>query len=408
MTVRRIALALCLAASLPLLAGCPLVTGNPKVIRREPTTRQAEASAVTRPTTTMDAGPTSRAARRVRSPMENRFVTRVGDGLTVGATLDHAAATQPTGVAIVSPKDDFPLVGTWTSPTIDADFPFTELIPSWNVTVPDETGARFEVRVKDAASGEWSPWLYIGYWGRITREKTTTEFARGQVDIDELVLTQPANAFEIRSTLYNYRLGDRAHSPTLRRVSAAYSRKATGPSTLPAVTSITPTTLPVPFRAQGVEDRAISGSICSPTSTSMVLAWAGTALPTAQNAMTIWDDDYALFGNWNRAVQFAGSLGYDAWLERFDNMDQVRARLREGQPVIASIRFRKGEFPSSVLQQTAGHLIVVRGFDANGDLICNDPASKDRGEAVVYKSDELARAWLLNAGGVGYVIRKKP
>jgi hypothetical protein len=38
-------------------------------------------------------------------------------------------------------------------------------------------------------------------------------------------------------------------------------------------------------------------------------------------------------------------------------------------------------------------------------VICNDPASKDKGNGVVYKADELARAWFTNAGGVAYVIR---
>ena len=76
-----------------------------------------------------------------------------------------------------------------------------------------------------------------------------------------------------------------------------------------------------------------------------------------------------------------------------------------GQPVIAGIKFKRGQFPSSVLTQTAGHLIVIRGFKENGDVICNDPANKTRGNGVVYKADELGKAWF-GCGGVGYIIRK--
>jgi hypothetical protein len=196
--------------------------------------------------------------------------------------------------------------------------------------------------------------------------------------------------------------------PTVRSVHAVYSRpigsaENLGPTTRPTLARVD---LPVPFRAQGIENRAISGSICSPTSVSMVMAWAGIDKPTVENALAIWDDDYALFGNWNRAVQYAATLGLDARLERFTTMDQVRARLAEGQPIIASINFERGTFPSNVMNATDGHLIVIRGYTESGDLIVNDPASKDRGNGIVYKADELANAWLVNTGGVGYIIHR--
>src|SRR4051812_2758101 len=63
-------------------------------------------------------------------------------------------------------QNTFPRVGTWTSPEIQTEFGFTELIPSWNASTPPNTGVRFHVRVRDGATGRWSPWLYIGQWGR--------------------------------------------------------------------------------------------------------------------------------------------------------------------------------------------------------------------------------------------------
>jgi hypothetical protein len=79
--------------------------------------------------------------------------------------------------------------------------------------------------------------------------------------------------------------------------------------------------------------------------------------------------------------------------------------IAQGQPIVAAINFRKGEFPSNPMQETDGHLIVIRGFTSGGDVICNDPASKDKGNGIVYKADELGKAWFDNAGGVAYVIR---
>ena len=342
------------------------------------------------------------------------------DQLDNDGSFHRARLTRPDGIVLHSPGDDYPLLGTWTSDTIKSDFDFTELLPSWNALVPDGTGVRFEVRVRDAADkNNWSPWTYIGYWGRVTNDNRVTEFDWGKVDVDTLMLKRPANAFEIRATLADFHPTQTA-TPSIRKIAAVYSRPtddkilremaadraerraATQPTTRPARVDI-----PVPFRAQGDNPDSVRHSTCSPTSVSMVLAWAGADRPILDNALAIWDDDNAMFGNWNRAVQFAGSLGFDATVERFNSMDDVRDRLAQNQPIIASIRFKRGEFPSNLEKETAGHLIVIRGYDEHGDLIVNDPASRAHGNGVVYKADELAHAWFVNAGGAAYVIKKK-
>ena len=137
----------------------------------------------------------------------------------------------------------------------------------------------------------------------------------------------------------------------------------------------------------------------------MVASFFGASRSLTENSLAIYDEEARIFGNWNRAVQRAGELGLDAWLARFRNWDQVKAQIASGVPVIASIRFEKGAMPSNpIYQDTDGHLIVIRGFTAGGDVIVNDPASRDKGNGVVYKAHELATAWF-GAGGVGYVIR---
>jgi hypothetical protein len=137
----------------------------------------------------------------------------------------------------------------------------------------------------------------------------------------------------------------------------------------------------------------------------MVMAYMGVDRSTEENALAIYDEEYDMFGNWNRAVQRAGELGLDAWLQRFRNWDQVKSMIAKGQPIVAGIKFNKGEFPSALYASTNGHLIVIRGFTKSGDVIVNDPASRTKGDGVVYKASELAKAWF-GHGGVGYVIRK--
>jgi len=222
-------------------------------------------------------------------------------------------------------------------------------------------------------------------------------------------LDRPADAYQLRATLQSFDL-DTAVNPSIRRISVSYSGPVADDtqrerlSPIPRSGAGWARDLRVPFRAQGHEPANVRGSICSPTAATMVMAYWGVDRPVRENAMAIYDAEHDIFGNWGRAVQRAGELGLDAWLTRLRSWEQVKSLIAEGQPVIAAINFEKGEFPSALYARTDGHLIVIRGFNANGDVIVNDSASKEKGDGVIYKADELGRAWFDNAGGVAYII----
>jgi hypothetical protein len=304
-------------------------------------------------------------------------------------------------------RNRFPRSGIWTSREVPATFSFTELIPSYNPHCPPDTGLRFDIRTRDIASGKWSPWFYLGSWGRtLASVERDVRNDAGFVDVDTLKLKQPADAYQARVTFYALNL-DETINPTLRRLSICYSGPArSAPQDQPhAPPPDFARDIAVPFRAQGNAAKPLRPEICSPTSVSMVMQYLGRDRPTEENALAIYDSENGLFGNWARAVAWAGENGFDAWLTRYRNWDQVKATIAQGQPIIASIRFKKGECPSFALQQTEGHLIVIRGMTKDGDLIVNDPASRDKGNGAVYKSAELAKAWF-GHGGVGYIIKK--
>jgi hypothetical protein len=307
-------------------------------------------------------------------------------------------------------NSEYPRLGIWMSSEQESDFPFTQMIASWNVSCPAGTGIRFFVRVRQKGDGIWSPWLYTGYWGHPSPTNYMIKFPGGWVDEDTLKLSRPADAWQIKAVMESFET-DVEINPSIRRISVTYSGKvsdpellekfsspATRPSILPAAID-----LPVPYRAQGDAPEAMRSQVCSPTSVTMVMAYWGKDYPIATNCRAIWDEEYRMFGNWNRAVARAGEVGLDAWVTHFRNWQQVRATLAAGQPIIATIKFNKGEFPSSVLKETNGHLIVIRGMTAGGDLICNDPARRGRGNHVIYKANELAHAWFTD-GGIAYII----
>jgi hypothetical protein len=251
-------------------------------------------------------------------------------------------------------------------------------------------------------------------WGRVIFPPTRTiKFDGGAVDIDTIELTKPAEAYQCRIGLiaFNY---DTKIAPSVRRLSVCYSgvvddpklreKLLPKPTTLPANFA---RDLPVPFRGQGdfKNPRSLWGLICSPTSTSMVLEYHGAKFGTVENCDRIYDPQYDMFGNWGRAISRAGEVGLDAWLARFRNWDHVKQEIADGNPVIASIRFRKGQVQGFLYESTGGHLLVVRGFTADGGVIVNDPARRDTGGGAIYPASEFAKAWFDN-GGVGYVIKK--
>jgi hypothetical protein len=321
------------------------------------------------------------------------------------------------GVLALSDRsaDRFPRRGTWTGPETVVPFPVSEVLPSWNLKTPPGTGAKLHLRTRDARSGRWSPWLYLGQWGESwpgdAEEWSVTSFEQGTVHVDILVLDRPADAFQARVTLYAF-TPEPSVTPEVRRVAVCCSgvvpdsaRRESLQPRVPVVTGWA-RDLRVPFRAQGDAPEALRSSICSPTSVTMVMAHHGVDRPTVENAAAIYDREHGIFGNWGRAVARAGELGLNAWLTRFRNWEQVKAAIAGGQPVVAAIKFNKGEFPSALYPDTDGHLVVIRGFTPEGDVIVNDPASREKGNGVVYKAAELGRAWFDNAGGVAYVIAR--
>ncbi|MEM7681309.1 MAG: C39 family peptidase [Planctomycetota bacterium] len=331
-----------------------------------------------------------------------------------------------TGLRLAPDADrGYPWRGVWTGPVVEPDHPITELLPSWNLTCPPDAGVSFEVRVlmasndaePDPGEGAWSPWLDIGVWGR-TSPGGPTRFDAGRVLIDVLKLSAPASAFQVRARLESF-APDPNVSATLRKLVVV----ASGPGEPSSAQLSAPPTpivridespraepawardLPVDFRTQQDNAPAIRGRTCSPTSVSMAMDYQGVDLPTGDHAMGIFDDRAGIFGNWGRAVAWASTHGLEAELVRIRDWRQLEACIAAGQPVIASIAFGPGEFPSNVMKQTAGHLILIRGLTADGHAIVNDPASADRGDGVVYQKQELARAWLAN-GGVAYLITR--
>ena len=91
---------------------------------------------------------------------------------------------------------------------------------------------------------------------------------------------------------------------------------------------------------------------------------------------------------------YASTLGLTGYITRFYSFAHAASWIKAGIPLIISIAFKAGELPGAPISKTNGHLIVVRGFDKNGDVIVNDPAAKDNESVqLVYPRAALEAAW---------------
>ncbi|MDX2148180.1 MAG: C39 family peptidase, partial [Planctomycetota bacterium] len=157
------------------------------------------------------------------------------------------------------------------------------------------------------------------------------------------------------------------------RVAVTLTRPSAEPPRQPEV--LVGRRLSVPFRSQRTAKPEIAGRICSPTSLAMLLAFRGERDDVADAAACAYDPENDIFGNWPANVQAAYELGVPAMLTRFANWGDVADAFARGQPIIASIRVRRGELAGAPYDATSGHLIVLKGFDGYGSVFVNDPAA---------------------------------
>ncbi|MDP3893179.1 C39 family peptidase [Nocardioides sp.] len=327
-------------------------------------------------------------------------------------------------------------VSRWTSPWVSPGFALTELLPSWNATTPGKS--RIKVLVRARTNGTRGSWDTLAVWARGDKHlKRRTLSGQpddlGSVNVDTWRTNSSAGVKE-------WQLRVVLQKPSKARKSPAVSRIGATASALPSVSSV-PTSAPGPGRGITLNVPSYSQMIhrghspqygsggqawCSPTSTSMVLgyygrlpkpkqyAWvgAGHADPWVDHAARMtYDHAYRGAGNWPFNTAYAGNqLGATgtAFVTRLRNLREAEDFIAAGIPLVVSISFGSGQLTGAPISATAGHLLVIVGFTASGDVVVNDPAaSTNTGVRRTYKRGQFENAWLPKSGGLTYVIADK-
>jgi len=159
------------------------------------------------------------------------------------------------------------------------------------------------------------------------------------------------------------------------------------------------TALDVPFVSQFTGAGVDGDSLCCPTSAVMLLHFWGTEIDVEHFARLSYDTLHQLHGNWSLTAAALSTFGLRSWVQKHTSLQEIYQVVAAGRPVIASVRFGAGELPGAPIKQTRGHLLVVRGFTEQGDVLVSDPAGTTAATGIIsYDRRAFARAWLGHGG----------
>lgn len=148
----------------------------------------------------------------------------------------------------------------------------------------------------------------------------------------------------------------------------------------------------------------IGGVICSATTTTMLLKFAGYDFSDKgyeyehqymANMVADRGHNNPTYGNWSYNMMAAGAFGINAYVGKMYSWDEIRYYLANNGPIGVSIGGNFG------IYSTDGHLLVIRGYRIeNGEttVICNDPNVK--GVYYEVSLEIFLRCW----GSVVYIM----
>ena len=307
-------------------------------------------------------------------------------------TTDGPATVQIEGQEALVQTPAWPVAGA------------THFVPSFAADTTTPFGVRLELSV--CVAGAWSSWVAGVSLGPASFAPLPPAGSLA-VDVDVFRAPAPVDAARVRLRLRGLDPGSVLAAPWMLALSAS---SWTGPSQQEPRRPEASTgpdghgaRLAVPARSQMEAEAGIAPRICSPTCVAMLLDFWRRPASLDALAAEIFHPGVDLYGVWPAAVMAAGRRGLAGYLLRFPDWAAAEWCLAHGLPVIASIRYDSGELTGGAVTATAGHLIVLTGWDGD-DVLVNDPAAPTAASVGRrYPRAELTRVWL-ERSGIGYVL----
>jgi len=349
--------------------------------------------------------------------------------------------------------------GSWTSPWHTPEQSVERVVASWQTSMPDipydaadPPSVETWLQVRD--DNQQSGWFSFGRWstgttvlpnGDLTSVRGSAGSQHnewGQIAQDTYIApkSRRIDGFRLRQMLFRGAEGE----PLTRLLAAVASRRELLTSFKVSETTLEEAIeLDVPalsqYQHRGEYAKLNGGgeAWCSSTAIAMVLCYFGKlpspreiiAMPSdivfdAHNrqdsvvthaALHTFDNGQAKkdTGNWSFNTAYATDRGVPASVQQFDNLQAVEQEIKRGFPVVATLKWDNEDsncafhLDDAPIDKTDGHLLVIRGFTKQGDVIVNDPAAPHNREVRrIYKRAQFEYNWLRSKGGVVYTFDK--
>lgn len=287
----------------------------------------------------------------------------------------------------------------WSQKT---DFPFDELIFSWNSVRPEKGYFTFFFRFFCA---EWSSWVKFAEWGRCRDsfrfQRTISYKSDFIVDVDTIRLNSgfKASAFEIK---VESECG--AELSCLHTLWASCIDRDKFVKEKEVFTKPTFELSEFKGFSQMVLNHPRHHVLCSPTSTFMALNYLSNLSDSIESFLAyVYDKGHDIFGNWALNAAGAYELSTQACaVHKLASFSELYDQLLKSLPVVVSV---KGELNGAPKNYPDGHLMVVTGYNAEKQTVkCFDPAfSCDSDVCVDYAISDFMHAWS-NRGRLCYLI----
>jgi hypothetical protein len=122
-------------------------------------------------------------------------------------------------------------------------------------------------------------------------------------------------------------------------------------------------------------------------------------------ARYVYDYHYQGAGNWPFNIAYAAHFGLEGEVTQLHSLAEAEQFVKAGIPLVASIAFSSNKLDGFLFKSTSGHLLVIGGFTASGDVISYDPAAtSDATVRRVYDRAQFEQDWMKSTGGIVYVI----
>jgi hypothetical protein len=302
--------------------------------------------------------------------------------------------------------------GSWETGEIKPAIAFDELIYSWHLRLSPEEGFRLYLRVR-SETGDYSPWLYGGYWGKVKNLAKRKEpvFDWGKVAMDQLLLQRKAKLFQFRvvdegaSSLsqppaLSVVVSDNSPTPALAR---GYAPRR-DPSPTHALI------LDLPFRRQADSQGNPMPDRCQSAALATAMQYFGKPIGLEDIVPLTYDVEYDYPGIWPRTIGAGIQHGFGGYIDRFRDWDYVRKTIAENKVILCSIKMPPGDYKAPPYPQIGGHIVALNGVTDDGRVVVTDSMlwKENRGYCLQWFQQDFEKVWMKTKGGVGMVLCPPP